>query len=371
MGQKLFPARARKWIAWIENEAVFRSARFRTTRDSLSTGQSVASVPRNTAGFQLLLRIWGPSCVQSVSQPMDLDHPLLKLDHLDVLWFQVGGTLCNLRCNHCFISCSPENHTLGMMTLDQFLPYLDEAVQLGVKEFYFTGGEPFINPDLLKILEATLNVGPATVLTNATLCSAELVKELATMRDRSIYSLELRVSVDGFSPATNDRIRGPGTFKRIMRGIKLLLDGGFLPIITAMRSWSIEQDEAQLTGFKNSLAQIGYRYPRIKLLPSLKIGQEVLRDRGYSEHDYITKPMMAGYDTGRLMCSNSRIVSTRGVHVCPILVDQPDSILGTQLSSAKPAFELKHQACMTCYKYGSLCSNASSGAANFEKTKLS
>jgi len=99
------------------------------------------------------------------------DHPLLVLDHLDDLWFQIAGTICNLRCNHCFISCSPENRALGMMTFEQFLPYLHEAIQLGVKEFYFTGGEPFANPDLLKVLEATLQVGPATVLTNATLFS--------------------------------------------------------------------------------------------------------------------------------------------------------------------------------------------------------
>ena len=298
---------------------------------------------------------------------MTSDHPLLELDHLDTLWFQIAGTLCNLRCNHCFISCSPENHTLSVMTFDQFLPHLHEAVQLGVKEFYFTGGEPFINPDLLRILEATLQVGPATVLTNATLLSPQVVKELASMRDASIYSLELRVSMDGFSPETNDAIRGPGTFKRIMRGIKLLLEGGFLPIITAMRSWLIEQDEAQLAGFKTSLTEIGYRHPRIKLLPSLKIGQEAIRDHGYSEHDYLTKSMMVGYDKSQLMCSNSRIVSARGVHVCPILVEQPDSLLGQRLSSAKQGFELRYPACMTCYRYGALCSNASSGAVNLER----
>ena len=257
------------------------------------------------------------------------------------------------------------------MSFDQILPYLAEAIRIGVKEFYFTGGEPFINPDLPKILEATLRIGPATVLTNATLFNAELVKELAAMRDSSKYSLELRVSIDGFSPETNDPIRGPGTFKRAMRGIKLLLDEGFLPIITAMRSWPIEQDEAQLYGFKNSLANVGYRYPRIKLLPSLRIGQEALRDRGYSEHDYITTSMMVGYDCNQLMCSNSRIVSTRGVHVCPILVDQPNSILGERISTARQAFELRHQACMTCYQYGALCSNASSAATSFEKTRLS
>jgi AdoMet-dependent heme synthase len=294
---------------------------------------------------------------------------LLELDHLDALWFQIAGTVCNLRCNHCFISCSPENHALGMMTFDQFLPYLHEAIKLGVKEFYFTGGEPFINPELLKILEATLQAGPATVLTNGTLFSSQVLKGLATTRDASMYSLELRVSIDGFSPETNDPIRGPGTFKRIMCGIKLLLDGGFLPIITAMRSWPIEQDEAQLARFKTSLAEMGYRYPRIKLLPSLKIGQEARRDHGYSEHDFITRSMMVGYDSSQLMCSNSRIVSARGVHVCPILVDQPDSLLGKRLSSARQAFELRYQACTTCYQYGALCSNASSGAVNFEKTR--
>jgi AdoMet-dependent heme synthase len=300
---------------------------------------------------------------------MAFDNPTQELDHLDTLWFQIAGTLCNLRCNHCFISCSPENHTLGMMTLEQFLPHLQDAVRLGVKEFYFTGGEPFANPDLLKILEATLQVGPATVLTNATLFSRQVVTQLISMRDASIYSLELRVSMDGFSPETNDPLRGPGTFKRIMRGIKLLLDGGFLPIITAMRSWPIERDEVELGKFKACLTEIGYRCPRIKLLPSLKIGQEALRDRGYSEHDYITKSMMTGYDSSQLICSNSRVVSTRGVHVCPILVDQSDSILGAQLSTAKKSFELRHHACLTCYRYGALCSNASSVGGNFETMK--
>src|SRR5246127_3479443 len=207
---------------------------------------------------------------------MASDHPLLVLDHLDNLWFQIAGTICNLRCNHCFISCSPENRALDMMTFEEVLPHLHEAVQLGVKEFYFTGGEPFANRDLLKILEATLQVGPATVLTNATLLSRQVVTQLVSMRDASIYSLELRVSMDGFSPETNDPLRGPGTFKRIMRGIKLLLDGGFLPIITAMRSWPIERDEVELAKFKACLIDIGYRCPGIKLLPSLKIGQEAL-----------------------------------------------------------------------------------------------
>src|SRR5260370_42067976 len=118
-----------------------------------------------------------------------------------------------------------------------------------------------------------------------------------------------------------------------MRWIKVLLEGEFFPIITEMRSWPIERDEVELAEFKACLIDIGYRSPRIKLLPSLKIGQEALRDHGYSDYDYITKSIMAGYDSSQLICSNSRIVSARRVHFCPILLDQSDSILGTRLSS--------------------------------------
>jgi MoaA/NifB/PqqE/SkfB family radical SAM enzyme len=286
--------------------------------------------------------------------------PFLPLTSLDALWFQVSGTLCNLRCNHCFISCAPDNHTLGLMTLAQFKPYLDESVALGVKEYYFTGGEPFINPEIFAILEATLAVGPATVLTNATRFDEAKIARLAALRDASEYTLELRVSIDGFSPETNDPIRGPGTFDLAMTGVRLLVAARFLPIITSMRSWPLHEDEEFLREFKARLAEIGYTRPRMKLLPSLKIGQEALRDRGYGKYEFITAEMMRGYDVAQLLCHNSRVVSDRGVHVCPILVDQPDANLGPDLKAGMQGYRLRHQACITCYQFGALCSNASS-----------
>ena len=178
--------------------------------------------------------------------------PFLPLSALDALWFQVSGTLCNLRCNHCFISCAPDNHTLGLMTFAQFKPHLEESVRCGVKEYYFTGGEPFINPEIFEILEATLAVGPATVLTNATRFDEKKIARLAALRDASEYSLELRVSIDGFSPETNDPIRGPGTFDLAMNGVRMLVAAGFLPIITSMRSWPMHEDDEFLREFKTS-----------------------------------------------------------------------------------------------------------------------
>jgi len=88
-----------------------------------------------------------------------MELPIVPLAHLDDLWFQVGGTRCNLECRHCFISCSPRNHSFEFLSLEVVRRALDESVALGVKEYYFTGGEPFLNRDMVAILELTLRYG--------------------------------------------------------------------------------------------------------------------------------------------------------------------------------------------------------------------
>src|SRR5437867_10248422 len=85
-----------------------------------------------------------------------IGNPVVPLAHLDDLWFQVAGTLCNLECRHCFISCSPHNRSFGFLDLKTVQRILEESVGLGVKEYYFTGGEPFLNPHMVAILELTL-----------------------------------------------------------------------------------------------------------------------------------------------------------------------------------------------------------------------
>src|SRR3954447_4560099 len=144
--------------------------------------------------------------------------PKVYLEHLDHLWFQLTGTLCNLTCTHCFISCSPSNQSFGFLDYDKVLAALEDSKRLGVKEYYFTGGEPFMHPRILDILEKTLAIGPATVLSNGTLFREKTVERLAAIRDGSIYSLELRVSIDGPDATSNDKIRGAGAFKRAMEG---------------------------------------------------------------------------------------------------------------------------------------------------------
>lgn len=287
--------------------------------------------------------------------------PLQSISALDHLWFQVAGTLCNLTCHHCFISCSPKNDKFGHLTLEEVQRRLEESVALGVKEYYFTGGEPFLNREMVPILIETLRYGPATVLTNGTVLKNVWLEQLCSAEEQSLYSLEFRVSIDGFTSQQNDPIRGEGTFDRALIGVAKLVEFGFLPIITATRTWPEEDDVKVLGGFRQLLHDIGYARPRIKLLPSLKIGAEVERAGGYEESERISLAMMEGFDVSQLVCEHSRIVTDAGVFVCPILIDAPQARLGETLAESLTPIALNHGACFTCYQYGSICSNPSSG----------
>jgi len=287
--------------------------------------------------------------------------PVQELDSLDELWFQVGGTLCNLSCNHCFISCHPGNDTFGFLSIETVRKYLRESEKLGVREYYFTGGEPFLNRDMLQILEETLAIGPATVLTNGTVFTPSSIERMIEITRGSPYSLELRVSIDGHNPGTNDPIRGEGTFDQAIRGVKTLVEAGFLPIITIAQTWPEQDGPEVFESFVKTLKGVGYTRPRIKILPTLQLGMEEERTRPYSRTERISHEMMEDYDSSQLLCSRGRTVTDRGVAVCPLLIEAPEAHLGKSLAEATGAFRLSHGACYTCYVYGAICSNVGSG----------
>lgn len=328
-----------------------------------AAGELVQGFGEALRWLNTLFRFIRPATLLAAMTPItDQAIPRIGLSHLDHLWFQVSGTLCNLTCHHCFISCSPKNDAFGFLTRKEVERRLEESLPLGVKEYYFTGGEPFLNPEMTTILELTLQYGPATVLTNGTVLKKEWLERLRVAEEKSLYSLEFRVSIDGFSPETNDPIRGEGTFARAMKGITTLVEHGFLPIITAARTWPIEQNNEVVGRFSQMLQNAGYSRPRLKILPALQLGAEVTRTSGYGVEERVTAAMMEGYDPSQLICDHSRIVTDRGVHVCPILIEAADSVLGQSLAESNRSFTLSHGACWTCYQYGAICSNPSSGS---------
>lgn len=281
--------------------------------------------------------------------------PEVPFLYLDTLWFQVAGTLCNLTCTHCFISCSPANHTHEMMPLAQVEHYLREAEALGVRDYGVTGGEPFLHAEIFEILESILRRGPVLVLTNGMLLSDAKAARLARIAAASAYSLDLRVSLDACDAERNDAIRGRGAFRKAIEGVRQLARAGFDPAICVTRVDDAETNDDIVRAFSALLADSGVSRSRIKILEPFRIGAESDRSRPYGDADRVTRAMMEGYPAERLQCSTSRMVTERGVWVCPILVNEERARMGETIAETLRPFPLYSGACWTCHRFGVSC----------------
>ena len=286
--------------------------------------------------------------------------------HLGALWVQITGTLCNLTCTHCINASGPREPWLAPIPADVARRFIDEAATLGVKEVYFTGGEPFLHAEILPLLAYALERAPTTVLTNGTLIDDTVADALAALAAGARYSLEVRVSLDDPEPARNDAVRGAGAHRRALAAIRRLNARGLLPILTATEldgapdatlassSTNAPPGTERYARLRDLLLEAGVRKPRVKMLPMFPVGRMAGRGGGV-----VTPKMMETIEPARLQCSESRAVATGGVYVCPILSGDPDARLpGATLAETLVPTPLQHPACLVCWQTGSSCRNA-------------
>jgi uncharacterized radical SAM superfamily Fe-S cluster-containing enzyme len=146
---------------------------------------------------------------------------------------------CNLRCDYCCVRSSPTapRRELGLGRVQRIAR---EAVGLGVKEIFVTGGEPFLLEDIGEILLSCAAAASTTVLTNGTLFAGRRAESLRALpRDRIV----LQISLDSATPDRHDLHRGPGTWKRTREGIQQARAQGFRVRLAATVSTDAEADE--------------------------------------------------------------------------------------------------------------------------------
>jgi predicted phosphodiesterase len=153
----------------------------------------------------------------------------VTLQRLKTVWFNTG-TLCNIACRNCYIESSPRNDRLVYLTRNEVAAYLDEIERdsWGTEEIGFTGGEPFMNPEVFSMLEDSLSRGfRVLVLTNAMRPMQRAKARLLDIGNRFGDKLTLRVSLDHFTPERHEDERGHGTFKPTLDGLIWLAKNGF------------------------------------------------------------------------------------------------------------------------------------------------
>jgi uncharacterized Fe-S cluster-containing radical SAM superfamily protein len=234
----------------------------------------------------------------------------VALKALGTVWFNTG-TLCNLTCGHCYIESSPKNDRLVYLTAAEVAEYLDEiaASRLPTRTVGFTGGEPFMNPELSAMLDDTLSRGfAALVLTNAMKPMAKCKPALLRLNARYGDRLTIRVSVDHYGPAVHEEERGRRSWKPTIDGMCWLARNGF-SLHVASRRLSGETETEIRAGFARLFAAIGVAIDaadpvRLVVFPEMDAAADVPE---------ITEACwgILGKSPESVMCSSARMVVKR------------------------------------------------------------
>jgi pyruvate-formate lyase-activating enzyme/TusA-related sulfurtransferase len=146
---------------------------------------------------------------------------------------------CNLSCDYCCVRSSP-NAPRRALGLERVRQIASEAAQLGVREIFVTGGEPFMLPDVGEIIAACAAVTPVTVLTNGMLFGGRHLDTLRALpRERTTF----QISLDSPTPERHDGHRGKGTWDRAWKGIEVARVEGFRVRLAGTVSSDAEAEE--------------------------------------------------------------------------------------------------------------------------------
>ena len=273
------------------------------------------------------------------------------------LWFHTG-TVCNLHCPFCLEGSKPGDNRLNSVSLEDVRPFIQEAVALGAEQFSFTGGEPFVVPDMVSILDYALDYNPCLVLTNATEPLLNRLHQVEPLAAKP-FPLSFRVSLDYPDPAMHDAGRGQGNFDLSLRTMQQLHQLGF-SVSIARQSAENENIEAVNRAYLSYFGKAG--------LPddtTIIVFPEFHEPGSNPDVPHITESCMTTYKTegqrDEFMCSFSKMVVKRGgrmrVYACTLVDDDEDYDLGGSLSEAmKIRVMLKHHRCYTCFASGASCS---------------
>ena len=287
----------------------------------------------------------------------------VRLKNLKTLWFNTG-TLCNLSCANCYIESGPKNDRLVYITRDDVLPYLTEIAeqQLLTEQIAFTGGEPFLNPHLMSILELCLERGfQVLVLTNAYRSINHSKKErLAQLNTLFSKQLTLRISLDHYTQELHEQERGKKTFFPTLECMQELHRSG-LQLSVAARTFSEEGPDAVKKGYKNLLHEwqipLNIDDPKeFVLFPEM--------DEMVNVPEITTTCWdILGKSPDDVMCASSRMIikrkgeNTTKVISCTLLPYDLQFELGVTLKESQKDVRLNHLHCAKfCVLGGASCS---------------
>ena len=283
----------------------------------------------------------------------------IEAKKIKTLWFNTG-TLCNIECKNCYIESSPKNDRLVYITFEEVKLFIDEAIDknLGTKEIGFTGGEPFMNKDVLKMIEYSLSKNfKVLVLSNAMKPMLNKREDLLKINHQD---LTIRVSIDHYQKEKHEEIRGKNTFNVMMEGLKWLNQNNFNYALATRLLWGEQEDQLR-DNFNLFIDKYNLKLDaksKEQLVTFAEMDEKV-------DTPEITTACwnLLGKNPDDIMCSSSRMVVKKktspkpSVIACTLLPYEDEFDLGQNLTDSLKKIYLNHKHCSKfCVLGGSSCS---------------
>jgi len=277
----------------------------------------------------------------------------VALEQLETLWINTG-TLCNLACRTCYIESSPVNDALVYLSLAEAEEYFGHASALGTRTIGFTGGEPFMNPDMIAMMRSGLARGfELLVLTNAMRPMRRFEAALAGIGREQGGRVVMRVSLDHYRQGPHEAERGAGTWHKALDGLVWLARSGFRVAVAGRR---VGPEAAARAGYERLFGELGVEVDHLVLFPTMDASADVPEVSEACWDILHVSP-------SAMMCASSRmVVKAKGAarpHVvaCTLLPYDARFALGETLAAAARPVPLNHPHCARfCVLGGASCS---------------
>ncbi|MDD3436316.1 MAG: radical SAM protein [Candidatus Gastranaerophilales bacterium] len=261
---------------------------------------------------------------------------VVEMAELNNLFIELTSKNCNQRCKHCYIDFPISKNVKDFISIDRIKDALNDTKNENIEFIYLTGAEPMTHPEFNNILRLCLKKANVCICTNATFINEKKARFLKKVEDESTNEIVFKLSIDHYNEIKNDDLRGRGAYRQTLNAIKSLAKYNFNPILNIVNYYN--EDEDVLRSEFNKICE--------------KIGFEAT-DFNFHINKYHNKykPVSDDFrinETGDFDCKNGRILTEKGIYVCPFLANDHRGRMGNDFKDFSKKMYLETDFCLTC-----------------------
>lgn len=259
-----------------------------------------------------------------------------ELKELNNLFIELTAKNCNQHCKHCYIDFPFLKAPKDFIDIDKIKNALRDTKDENLYCIYLTGAEPMLHPDFNVILRLCLKVSNVCICTNGSFLNEKKVRFLKKVEDESDNEIIFMLPIDHYDEIKSDDIRSRGSYRQILHASKILVKYEFNPIFNVTNYYKLDKKEL-ITNFKQVFDNIG--------VP--------VEDCNFQINEYYnkySKEEMIVEDYKNLDCQTGRILTEKGVYVCPFLANDHRGRMGADFTNYGKKMCLETPFCAVCAK---------------------